>query len=342
MSKKILITMPWPKSFVSEYDSIIKPLQDRGFDVELDKKIVSLTEADLLERVPGLFAHICGSDPYTESVFEKANDLKFISRIGVGYDTINVKCATEHGVAVLTTPGVGAKTVSEYTFALMLAASRDVCNARDQVRSGNWIKTIGPSLYGKTLGIVGLGNIGKQLAKLVVGFEMKVIAYDPFHDESYAAEHGIRYVEKDELIRSSDYISLHIPFTKENQYFIDAEELHNMKNSAILINAARGGLVRESALYQALKSKEIAFAAFDVFEQEPPKADNPLFELDNFIGTGHNAGTSVEGKNLVVAAAVNNVLAVLDGTAPIKILNPEVLDNKYTGTAEGGIQGVNQ
>jgi D-3-phosphoglycerate dehydrogenase len=324
MKEKVLITQPWDPSIVTEFDTYVSWLEERGLEVIIDPKQISLTEQDVIERLPGLYAHVCGSDALTAKALEYADKLKIISRIGVGYDTVDIPAATAKGIAVTTTPGAGAETVAEHAMALMLTMTRKIFQCDRSVREGSWIRISGPSIYRKTLGIIGLGTIGKQLAKIVSGFDMKIIAYDPFKDEKYAKEHNITYVSLEELLKTSDYISLHMPLNKETKYMIREETLKMMKPSAQLINCARGGLIDEDALYHALKDGVIAAAASDVFEKEPVDMANPLFELDNFIMTPHNAGTSVEGKNKVVGAAIKNVLDIMDGKMPIGLKNPEV------------------
>ena len=326
MKKKVLITQPWSPSIVTNFDTYVSWLEERGLEVIIDPKQTSLTEKDVIERLPGLYAHICGADAITAKALEDADQLKIISRIGVGYDTVDIAAATAKGIAVTITPGAGAETVAEHAFALMLTMTRKIFQCDRSVREGKWIRIAGPSLYRKTLGIIGLGAIGKQLAKIVSGFEMKVIAYDPVKDEEYARAHNITYVSFEELIKTSDYISLHLPLNKETEYIIGERELKMMKPTAQLVNCSRGRLIDEDALYLALKDGVIAAVALDVFEKEPVDLNHPLFTLDNFIATPHNAGTSIEGKNKVVEAAVKNVLDIMDGKKPIGLLNPEVLN----------------
>jgi len=327
MKKKVLITQPWPPSYVSEFDAHVSWLEARGLEVLLDPKQNSLSEEDVIQRLPGLFAHICGADRLSAKALEYADQLKIISRIGVGYDTVDIAAATKKGIAVTITPGAGSETVAEFAFALMMTASRNIIANAGLVRQGGWARTNGHSLYRKTLGIAGMGRIGKQLAKIVQGFDMEIIAYDVQQDNAFAAAHRIRYVGKDELVHNSDYLSLHMALNEQTANFIAAPELQAMKRSAILINTSRGGLVDEMALYDALKTGEIASAALDVFVEEPVPIDHPLLTLDNFIGTAHNAGTSREGKNNVVRAAVQNVLDILDGKIPEGTLNASVLLN---------------
>ena len=325
MKKKVMITQPWPTSFVTEFDELVKLLEKNDFEVIVDPCQLSLKESDVIERAPGLYAHICGSDAWTAKAMEYADQLKVISRIGVGYDTVDVPEATKRGIVVATTPGAGASFVAEQAMAMMLAIGRQLLQCNDEVKSGHWERVIGYSLFDKTLGILGLGNIGKWLVKLSSAFDMKVIVYDPKPDEAYAKEHGVKLVSKEELLRTSDFISLHLPKNKDTLKLISHNEFNMMKPSAIIVNCARGGIIDEEALYEALKNKRIFGAGLDVFEKEPTPDDYPLLKLDNILTAPHNAGTSYEGKNAVVRGAVQNVIDIAAGKKPAGVLNPEVL-----------------
>lgn len=326
--KKVIISMPWAPDIVSELDEYIKLLEDKGLHVILDPKQKRLTESELIEKWPDVYAHICGADAMTAKAINSADKLKIISRIGVGYDTVDMSTATAKGVAVAITPGAGAESVAEYAFALMICLSRKVLQADREVRKGVWDRVPGPSLFRKKIGIIGLGNIGKKLASLTKSFDMKVLAFDFVQDEKYAHENNIEYCALDELLKQADYVSVNVPLTDTTKNFITAKELKLMKPQALIINAARGGIINENDLYVALKDGVIAGAALDVFEQEPVDQSNPLLTLDNVIVSPHNAGSSSEGKNMVVRAAVQNVIDIAEGKIPAGVLNPEVLQKK--------------
>lgn len=324
MKKKVLITQPWPISFVKNFDSFVKKLEDRGYEVILDPKTNSLTEDDVIERAPGIYAHICGADTWSAKALSYADELKIIARIGVGYDTIDIPEATKRGVAVMITPGAGAETVAEHAFGMLLAVGRQLLKCDKLVREGKWQRTNGYSLYRKNLGILGFGAIGKQLAKISKGFDMNILAYDLYPDEKYAKENGITYVSFEDLLKNADFISLHLPKTPETVNIISTEEFKMMKPSAIIVNTSRGGIIDENALYTALKEGEIFGAGIDVFVEEPVNPKHKLFELDNIIVSAHNAGTSVEGKYNLVKAAINNFLDFEEGKRPIGLKNPEI------------------
>lgn len=324
--KKVLITQPWPTWYVSKLDEYIKQLEDVGCEVTLDPKTTDLSEDEIIERMPGIYAHICGADHWTARAMDSCDSLKIISRIGIGYDSVDVKHATKKGIAVTTCPGAGAEAVAEQAFALMLAVGRQIIPGDKNSHEGKWEKVIGPAMYRKTLGIIGFGRIGKKLAEIVCGFDMKILAYDPVCDEAFAKEHNVTYVDSlDELLKASDVISLHCPKDGSTISLIGERELNLMKERAILINCARGGLVDEDALYRALKERRIFGAGFDVMVHEPIRPNEPLLTLDNFVLMPHNAGTSFEGKDIVVGMAVQNVVDIINGKKPVGTLNPDVL-----------------
>lgn len=326
MKKKVLITQPWPTWYVSRLDEYIKQLEDAGCEVILDPKTTDLSEEEIIERMPGVYAHICGSDRWTAKAIDSCDSLKIISRIGIGYDNVDVKHATEKGIAVTTCPGAGAEAVAEEAFALMLAVGRQIVAGDKICHEGKWDKVIGPAMYRKTLGIIGLGRIGKKLVEIVRGFDMKIIAFDPVHDDEFAAKWNVTYVDSiDDLLKQADVISLHCMKNESTIGLIKEREFGLMKPRAILINCARGGLVDEKALYNALKEKKIYGAGFDVLVHEPIQKDEPLLQLDNFVMMPHNAGTSFEGKDTVVGMAVQNVVDIINGKKPVGTLNPEVL-----------------
>lgn len=323
--KKVLLTMPWLPEVVTDLDRQLAMMRDHGFEVVIDPRAKRLSEEELIEAYPGIYGHVCGCDAISERVLTSsaASELKVISRIGVGYDTIDAEAAARQGIAVCNAPGVGAETVAEFAFALMISLSRQVKQADAITRSGAWGKATSYSLYRKTLGIVGFGNIGKQLARLTAGFDMKILAYDPYYqDQAFARAHQITFCDLETLLRQSDYISLHLPITPETKDLIGARELAMMKPTAQLINCARGGIVNETALYETLREHRIFGAAFDVFEQEPIQPDHPFFSLDNMLMTPHHAGTTVEGKNKIMEAAFRNVIAYAEQTGAHLVNDP--------------------
>ncbi|MGD9713863.1 MAG: 2-hydroxyacid dehydrogenase, partial [Thermomicrobiales bacterium] len=270
------------------------------------------------------------TDPDGAELHDAEPQLRVLSNYAVGYDNIDVPAATARGVAVCNTPGVLTETTADLTWALLMASARRVVEAADYVRAGKW-KTWGPTLFvgadihHATIGIVGLGRIGKEVAKRARGFDMRILAYEPIPDEAAAAELGVELVDLPTLLAEADFVSLHCALTDETRHLIDADAFGKMKSSAILINAARGPVVDTAALVEALTSGAIAAAALDVTDPEPIPADHPLVSMENVVIVPHIASASVATRGKMAEMAVNNLLAVLRGERPEHIVNPEVL-----------------
>lgn len=274
-------------------------------------------------------AVIAGGEHWDENYFRKAaGKLKVLSRLGVGYDHVDLKAATKYGVVVTNTPGANAASVSELAITLMLALTRDLCFLHQEIRKGKWNQKSTFELGGKTVGVVGLGEIGKEVVRKLSGFKVKILAYDIVKDKEFTSKYHVNYVKLDELLKNSDYITLHAPLIPATKKMISERELRLMKKSAFLINTARGALVDEYALIEALQNKEIAGAGLDVFENEPLEKDSLLHNLDNVIITPHIAATTKEANNGMAMAAAKNIISVLNHKKPNSILNPEVYLHK--------------
>ncbi|MBI3180797.1 MAG: phosphoglycerate dehydrogenase [Myxococcales bacterium] len=241
----------------------------------------------------------------TAEVIEAAKNLKVVGRAGVGVDNVDLQAATRRGIVVMNTPGGNTITVAELTVALMMAVSRHVPQATASLKAGKWEKKKfqGRELFNKTLGVVGIGNIGSVVVERCLGMKMKVLAFDPFISPEAAKRLGCELVGLEELLRRSDYVSLHVPLTEQTRNLLGRDGLAKMKKGAFLINCARGGIVDEAALCEALSTGHLGGAAFDVFAEEPVRSDHPLLKLDNFICTPH-LGASTEEAQLNVAAAL--------------------------------------
>lgn len=263
-------------------------------------------------------------------VLDRHPGLKVVSNFAVGYDNIDLPAATARGVAVCNTPGVLTETTADFAFSLLCAAARRVVEGVDYVRAGKW-KTWGPTLLlgrdltGATLGIVGFGRIGKEMAKRARGFDMHILAYDEYLDEQAAADLGVTFVPLDDLLRQSDFVSLHCALTPETRHLIGPRELGLMKREAVLVNAARGPVVDTDALTSALRDGTIWSAALDVTDPEPLPADHPLIGLPNCVVVPHIASATVATRNKMAELAARNALAVLRGDPPPHCVNPEVL-----------------
>lgn len=279
-------------------------------------------EKEMLQLVPGMDAAIVSVDPFTPQVLAAADKLKVISRTGIGYDSVDVPAATRKGIFVTTTPGANETAVADFTFALLMALSRKVVENERNVRQGKWTRVAGNDPTGKTIGIVGLGTIGKKVAKRAAGFDMRILAFDVYKDEAWAAANGVTYVPLDELLANADYVTLHTPLLPSTRNLINAERLSKMKSTARIINTSRGGVIDETALWHALKEGQLAGAALDVFEHEPPWG-SPLLELPTVLVAPHVAGNSEEAQQKVIALACDNALRVLQGKPPLHTVNPE-------------------
>lgn len=274
------------------------------------------TEAELLPLVADVDAVLASTDAYTRRVLEAAPRLKIISRVGVGYDAIDLAAADEHGVWVTITPGTNEHSVADLTLALLLALARQIVPMAEQTRAGRWERAIGVELAGTTLGLIGFGRIGRQVALRARAFDTRVIIYDVVRDEGAAASCGAAYVTLEELLAQADFVSLHAPATPETRGLINATTLGQMKPTAYLINTARGELVHEPDLVDALRQGRIAGAALDVFDAEPPDPANPLLALPNVLPTPHVAGITTQSAVRMATLSAENVLAALRGERP--------------------------
>lgn len=253
-----------------------------------------------------------------------ATKLKIISRWGVGFDAIDLAAATRQGVVIANTPGLLDEAVADYTFALLLSLARQTHTGHLTLREGNWTPHWGLDVAGKTLGLVGCGRIGLAVARRAAGFNLRLLACDP-NTSAEAAALGIRHVPLDQLLAESDFVSLHAALTPQNRNLIGAVQLRKMKPTALLINAARGALLDESALVHALKENWIAGAALDVFSEEPLPELHPLCSAPNLLLTPHQASFGRETGERVSLAAAQAVLDLMAGRHPQSVVNPEVL-----------------
>ncbi len=291
-----------------------------------DMRGSGIDNPDFVDALKNAEAVLCGNDLVVdEALLEMAPGLKVIAKQGAGLDTVDIEAATRHGALVFHTPGVNNQAVADHTFAMILALARKIIYCDTSLREKRWehTKILGLEIWQKTLGLIGLGAIGRCVALRAAGFQMKVVAYDPFWPEDFAAEHHIERMEVEDLLRVADIVSIHAPLTPENRGLINSETLALMKPNALLINAARGGIVREADLCQALKDGVIAGAGLDVFEKEPP-ADSPLLELDNVVLTPHTAAFTHEAMNLMNVVIVDELLDYVAGRKPAHCVNPQV------------------
>lgn len=304
----------------------LSTLTAAGIEVRWNDRGRILTESELIERLDGVAATIAGLERYTERVFAAAPGLKVVARMGVGHEHVDVAAATRHGVAVAMAFGTNHDAVADHALALMAAAAHRIAEYDQRVRDGSWGTLLHGRLHETRVGVVGFGRIGRAVAKRCLGFSMDVLVADPVADADTVARLGYRLVELDELLRQSDFVTLHAPLTPETHHLIDARRLALMKPGAILVNTARGGLVDEPALVEALRSGQLGGAGLDVFEVEP-LPDGPLRLLDRVVLTPHVGGLSAASLQAMAARSAENIMALLRGRDPGSglVLNPEVL-----------------
>lgn len=333
MPRRVLVA-PAP---LKEIDHVYGPiLQGAGFAIEYPPRDqveteLQMSEEELLSQLPGCAASLAGSEPYTRAVIAKAAPagLKVIARAGVGYDAIDLQAATEHGVAVCFAPGTNQEAVAEHAFALMLSLIRNVPRQDAAIRRGEWPRKAVGFARTTTLGIVGLGRIGKAVAERANAFGFKVLAAEIAPDVGFCEAHRVSLVSFEELLKRSDVVTLHVPKTPLTKNMIRRETLGLMKPTAYVVNTSRGGVVNEADLYEALKAKRLAGAGLDVFEKEPPGA-NPLFTLDNVILTAHTAGVDRKSREDMARVPAQAIVKLLSGEWPAEwVVNPAVKERFF-------------
>ena len=319
--RRVLIT----SIFLKEGDDVDRYLRAHGAETVYRPWHGGRTEDELIDLLKGIDGAIVSTDPFTARVIQAADRLKVISRTGVGYDAVDVPAATKRGIIVTTTPGVNRHAVADWALALILCCARKVPENLAEVRRGAWARHEGTDLAEKTLGVMGLGTIGKEVAKRGKAFGMRLLAFDLVQDPKFAEEQGIAYVPLEDLLRQSDFVSIHCFLNEATRHLVNAERLALMKPTAFLINTARGGIVDTEALCHALQAKRIAGAGLDVFEGEPLRADSPLRALENVYLTPHCAGSTTDARERSGTTAADNLIRALRGERPQGIVNPEVL-----------------
>lgn len=264
---------------------------DSGFSVAFPPAGCDVFQEDaLIALLKDVEAVLAGSEPYTRRVIDSLPKLRVIARAGVGFDAVDLAACDKAKIPVCTTPGVNHHSVAEHTIALLMGIARGFPELDRKVRQNRWDRRSYPRVMGKTLGILGLGRIGQAVATRGVGLGMKVVALEPYPNEAFVKQWNIDLVDVDALLARSDFVSLHLPMSRENHHFMNRERFAKMKKGAMLINTARGPLVNEADLCEALKSRHVAAAGLDVFEIEPLSLESPLLKLDNVLVSGHVAG----------------------------------------------------
>jgi phosphoglycerate dehydrogenase-like enzyme len=304
-------------------------LRAAGLAVRFEPRVTNRTPGEVVAIMDSAVAGIISTDIFDRDVFAACPRLRALARVGVGFDAIDLEAATDAGVAVTITPGLNGETVADHTLALMLACIRRVVENDASVKRGEWDRAgrlLGTTLSGTTVGLIGLGAIGRAVARRLSGFDVRLLGYDPVDDEVA----GVARVELRQLLLESDVVSLHVPLSLETEQLIGAAELALMRPSAILVNTARGRLVDEDALARALVEGRLAGAGIDVFAHEPP-GDSPLLALPRVVLSPHVAGIGAGAQQAMLEMAVSAVLAVLAGEEPGGIVNPQALRGAGTG-----------
>ncbi|MDA1050576.1 MAG: phosphoglycerate dehydrogenase [Planctomycetota bacterium] len=309
-----------PESMREVPERYVDVLREAGFDIVYPKNPELARnhggEDEFIEELQGVSATIAGSEGYTPNVLAASPALRVIARAGVGYDGVNVPAATAHSIPVTITPTANHEAVAEMTLALMFAASRMIVSNDKQVRAGQWPRRLPMATRGKTMGIFGLGRIGSSLAYRAVALGMRVLATEKYPNAEFVRSHKIELVELDRLLAESDIVSVHAPLTDETRGLFNAKAFNRMKPGSIFLNTARGGLMVEADLYKALESEHLRAAGLDVFEQEPPSVDNPLFQLDNLVVSPHIAGGDETSLVAMGVEAAQCIAALYRGNWP--------------------------
>ncbi len=285
--------------------------------------------ADVLEKEVADVDAVLGTHRWTAALMDKASHLRLIALTSVGFDMVDIDAATERDILVTNTPDVLTDTVADLTFALMLAAARRICEMDRWLRAGQWknagVTPMAWDIHHATLGVIGLGRIGSAVAHRALGFHMKVLYYDTVRKRDLEQQNGYQFVDRETLLRESDFVTLHVPLLPETKGMMGAAQLALMKPTAFLINTSRGPVVDERALIKALQEGRIAGAGLDVFEKEPVELANPLLKMENVVMLPHVGSATDATREAMLDLAINNVLAVLQGKPPLTPVNPEVL-----------------
>jgi len=311
---RVLVT---PTSYAKNDPRLITELQRQVGEVIANQTGRPLSSQDVAELLPGCDGYIAGLDTIDRSALQAADGLQVIARYGVGLDNVDLDAANEKGIIVTYTPGANSASVAELALGLILALARRIPQAVAATRGGEWPRWGGISLEGKTICLLGLGAIGKQVARRLSGFDCRVLAYDPIQDAAFAQANGIELVPLDVLVGEADFISLHLPLLPETRGLVNTGFLQRMKRGAFLVNTARGELIDEAALVEAVRSGHLGGAALDVFTHEPPGADNPLLSQSEVFVTPHCASHTDGATNAMGWMALNDCLAVLRGEPPL-------------------------
>lgn len=302
---RILIT---PRSFGKHDPQVFDLLKAQGIEYLLNPTGSIMNEEQLKQYLPGCQGVIIGVDPLSAEVLSVAPELRVVAKYGVGTDNIDLSYCEQHQIQVSKTIGANTQAVADFAMGLILAVARRIVTIDRNCRKGDWQKIMTSDVYGKTLGLIGTGAIGRSVARRAAGFDMNILGYDVFWDQKWADEHHVKRAGLEEIYQQADFISLHVPLLPETRHMIDAKALSQMKSSSILINTARGGLIDENDLLNVLKNHQIGGAGLDAFQVEP--LENPeWYELDNVVLGSHAAASTQGAAEQMGRMAVDNLIA---------------------------------
>lgn len=301
---KVLIT---PRSYAQYSDEPLKKMADAGITIVKNPLGGILEKSQMLDYIKGIDGIILGVDPMDADVLAAGTDLKVVSKYGVGTDNIDLEYCKSHNITVTITQNANSHAVADYAFALILAVARKVVEIDKACRQGDWGKKVAVDVFGKKIGVVGLGAIGRGVVARAKGFSMEVYGFDVFKDETYIKDNNIRFAEVNEMMKECDFISLHLPLTPETKHMINASNLKTAKKNLIIVNTARGGIIKEADLVTALKNGTIMGVGVDVFETEPAN-NSELLTLDNAIVGSHCGASTVGAVDIMSSMAADNII----------------------------------
>ena len=307
MARRILVT---PRSVTRDGHPALQRLRDSGYDVLFSSPGKQPDEHELMQKLPGCVGYLCGVEKVTAQVLSDARELQVISRNGTGVDNIDLTAAQALGIRILRAEGTNARAVAELTMGLILGLVRSIPFSDQSIKQGEWERRLGIELAGRTLGLIGCGKVGRQVARLALAFDLKIVAYDPCPDLHFQPSSAFEYAALDRVWRSADIISLHCPAGGENGPLIDIETIARMKKGVYIVNTARASLLNETAVFHGLESGQISGFAVDVFNEEPPR-DLRFIGNSRVIGTPHIGGFTKESVDRTVSVAVDNLLQEL-------------------------------
>lgn len=331
MSKKVVVA---PASFGLMGKAALDLLSGKGYSLVQTAEGSHFSAEELEEHLKDADALIISTDPVPGSLIEKCPKLKIIAKYGVGLDNIDLETAIKNEVLVTTTPGANTESVADLTFGLLLAVTRRIPELDRSMKAEIWEKLMGSTIYGKSIGIIGTGMIGKAVISRALGFNMNVLCYDVVRDPRVLKinPEKVRYVDLNELLAGSDFISIHIPLTDETKGMIGRDEIGMMKPSAYIINTARAGIINEQELKKAVRSGKLAGAGFDVYEYEPPK-DWELVKSERVVATPHVAVYTCEALELMAMSTAESIIKTFEGEVPVSAVNYHEIENHREGKA---------